>query len=439
MRHLILTTEPLPLPGLPATGAGLRAWALFRGLQSAGVGEVAVAFAADAIRGRSVDRSAWPEGVRTFERSGLAAFIADLAPDTVILQHWGLGRDLPEIAQPLAVDLAGPHLLERCLWGSRHRESDLAEKLAVLRRADHVVCSGEYQRRYFLGFLAMAGWDMANGDLCPAIAFSVDPDLAPPNDDRDGAHLVLGGFFLPWQDPSWAIETTLEIMDEAGAGHLTIIGGAHPSGDVSAGRHDALLERLKSHSRVTLRGPMAFDDYARELTRFGAALDLMPRNPERELAFPTRTVQYLAAGLPVLHNDYDELAPAIAEAQAGWALRPGDREGLARALRTILTDRDERERRADNTRRLVRERYSWDRTIEPLAAWCRNPERRPAAAAPGPAAAGPEVMNPEPESKPRRRSVAGLLMGLAVAPMALGVAGVLAISSLLRGRSKVGR
>ena len=40
---LILTTEPLPLPGMAATGAGLRAWGLAFGLRSAGMTKVTIA------------------------------------------------------------------------------------------------------------------------------------------------------------------------------------------------------------------------------------------------------------------------------------------------------------------------------------------------------------------------------------------------------------
>ena len=51
---------------------------------------------------------------------------------------------------------------------------------------------------------------------------------------------------------------------------------------------------------------------------------------------------------------------------AGWIVSPRDEEGIRAALREALTDRAELRRRADNARRLVQEKLTWDKTIDPL-------------------------------------------------------------------------
>ncbi|MDK2970456.1 MAG: hypothetical protein PWP23_211 [Candidatus Sumerlaeota bacterium] len=376
MKLLVLTTEPVPLPGLPATGAGLRAWGLTFGLRAAGYADTVLAFAADSVRGRDLPPSPVP-GVMTFERSRLKEFIAEQQPDAVILQHWGLGKWLPELTCPLAIDLAGPHLLERRLWGSTNPEEDLREKVQTLARADYVVCSGEFQRHYFLPFLFQAGFDAAD-HLCPVIPFSVSPDIPTrPHAERNAADFLYAGFFLPWQDPAKTLEWTLETLAKRDKGRLVVVGGPHPGGDVSGGKYDALLEMLDEHERVERRGPMAFDEYlVSTLLQCGVAVDLLPRNPERELAFPTRTVVYMWAGLPVIHNDYDELAEPIRRAKAGWTLDPGDKRGLQRTIERLAGHSEDVERRSQNAQDLVRARYTWDKTIEPLARWCENPAPR---------------------------------------------------------------
>lgn len=373
MKILILTTEPLPLPGLPTTGAGLRAWGLLFGLRASGFPDTEIAFAADSVRGTDVDTSVVP-GVALFERDELPAFLEERQPDALVLQHWGLARHLPATIPPLAIDLAGPHLLERQLWGSKDPGADRREKLAALRRADFTVCSGDFQRRYFLPFLLEAGFD-PRGELAPVIPFSVSPDI-PKGTGRDPQRLLHVGYFLPWQDPSAALSTTLDVIEKRGEGTLVIVGGPHPAGDVSGGRYGELVARLKENPHVQMHGVMPFDRLLPLLLGCGAAIDLMPRNAERELAYPTRTVTALWAGLPVLHNDYDELAAPIRKARAGWTLDAADTEKLERTVERILSRPAETESKSQNAQAFVRKNLAWDKTITPLATWCRDPRRR---------------------------------------------------------------
>lgn len=412
-RLLILTTEPLPLPGLPATGAGLRAWGLAFGLRSAGFDDVVLAFAADAARGVEVALDLIP-GIAMFERSQLDDFIAAQKPDAVIFQHWGLWSELRRpLPCPVAMDLAGPHLLERRLWGSPDPGRDLREKLTALAAVDHTVCSGHFQRHYFLPFLVQAGHD-PRALLCPVIPFSLSPDLPDPSPERERDTFLFGGMFLPWQDPEGTLRTLVEAMEERKRGRLVFVGGPHPAGDVSGGRFDRLMEFLEGSGRVEIHRTMPFDQYLGALRRCSLAIDLMPRNAERELAFPTRTVGYLWAGLPVIHNDYDELAEPIARARAGWTLDPADGEGLRRLLNRILTHKEDVERRSEKARELVTQHYTWDRTIGPLAEWCRDPKPRADKRDPIVAVAA----TPEKPAAPRRRRREGPIRYAPPTPMA---------------------
>lgn len=372
---LVLTTEPLPLPGLPTTGAGLRAWSLGFGLRGKGGAEVVMGFAADSVRGREVPVGSVP-GVETFERGELDQFVAQHRPDAVVFQHWGLMAEMRrDPGCSVAIDLAGPHLLERRLWNSPDPEADLREKIKALARADFVTCSGTFQRHYFLPFLIQAGHN-PRSTLCPVIPFSLSPGLPEPAEDRECDTFVFSGMFLPWQDPETTLRTLVSTLEEKGKGKLLFIGGPHPSGDVSQGRFDKLQEFLEGHPQVEMAGVMAFDDLLARLRRCGAAVDLMPSNAERELAFPTRTVTFLWAGLPVLHNNYDELAEPIDRAKAGWTFDPGDMAGFTRVVSRLLSHHEDVRRRSENARELVRKHYTWDKTIEPLAAWCADPRPR---------------------------------------------------------------
>ncbi|HUT25474.1 MAG TPA: hypothetical protein VM492_14105, partial [Sumerlaeia bacterium] len=150
MRILVVTTEPVPLPGFSTTGAGLRAWGLAEGLRGRGF-DVEVAMPMDAVANVSADQRKRVESF-LFERKRLTEHVRARNPDVLVMQHWGLMDRLGDVACPLAIDLAGPHLLERAFWGSPSPERDLAEKLDALARADFLTCSGRFQRHYFLAF-----------------------------------------------------------------------------------------------------------------------------------------------------------------------------------------------------------------------------------------------------------------------------------------------
>ena len=64
----------------------------------------------------------------------------------------------------------------------------------------------------------------------------------------------------------------------------------------------------------------------------------MSWNLERELAFTTRTIEYLWAGLPVIYNNFSEISEYIKKYNAGWCIDPEDPNELAAILNEILAD-----------------------------------------------------------------------------------------------------
>ena len=379
MKVAVLTTEPLPLPGCATTGAGLRAWGLAAGLLARGFD---VVIGSPAATGEG--HPAAPGQPRAVEmpRGEIGQFLQREQPDIVVLQHWGLAADVPELSIPLVIDLAGPHLLERIFWGSDDPARDRREKIAALRRADFVVCSGEYQRRYFLPFLMEAGHDLRAKNVLPVIPFSVPPlpeasgkDATPSPASPNEPTFVYGGAFLAWQDPARALTWLLEEMDAANTGRLLFVGGAHPVIDASGGRFLALDAMLRSHPRVERRGFLPFEELTATYRAATVAVDLMTRNSERELAFTTRTMVYLWCGLPVIHDNYSEVGEIIDKNNCGWTLSPEDEDGFRRVVREILNGQAPLAKlRAQALE--VAARYNWEDTITPLADYCVDPVMR---------------------------------------------------------------
>jgi glycosyltransferase involved in cell wall biosynthesis len=139
---------------------------------------------------------------------------------------------------------------------------------------------------------------------------------------------------------------------------------------------DILEGQIKSSPYVVARGMIPHDELVAEYTHAHVAMDLMKRNPERELAFTTRTVEYLWCGLPVIYNDYAELSDYIREYDAGWLVDPENALAIDKVLSEIFEYPEQVARRSLNAQRLVREKLTWDRTIGVLDHFVRYPRVR---------------------------------------------------------------
>ncbi len=371
-RILVISGDILPFPGCPTTGAGLRAWGLAKGLESRGH-DVILAMP----QSMTENMSPVPEELAPFlyTPEGLPRFIARHRPDVIVLQHWRLAEYFREQTDtPVAIDFHGPLLLEVQFQGNPAVERLRRDKIRALHHADFFTCAGEKQRYYFFPWLMLAGCDLRE-DLIHAIPVSLSPELPEHRSDGD-VSFVYGGVFLPWQDPVLSLRTLITSLETHQRGMLKFFGGKHPVVAFPTGKFDELRVELQQSSRVRMQPMIPRDQLIQEYCRSHVAIDLMQRNAERELAFTTRTVEYLWCGLPVIYNNYAELSGYIAEYQSGWTLDPNDVSGLRNILEEMLDSPTMLEERSRNAQRLVRERLTWDRTIAPLDAFCRNPYKR---------------------------------------------------------------
>ena len=387
-RVLVISSDILPLPGFPTTGAGLRSWGIGKGLEARGH-EVLLSFPAAYLdKGWEV-----PKDVAEFawRRGGVSEVLEKAKPDVVVFSHWPsvqIGQK-PDI--PTVLDFHGPHMLEREFQGYATRATNAPAKVSAIRKADFFICAGEKQRLYFLSWLLAAGMELTDQSIA-SVLVSLSPELPTHVWSDDGPTFVYGGMFAPWQDPSAGLRGLIHSMESNGRGALKFFGDKHPLHDIgNLDRFETLVKELESSPRVQAMGLVTHDELIEEYRHAHVALDLMARNLERELAFTTRTVEYMWCGLPVIYQDYAELSGLIREYQAGWVVNPADEVQIHEAIEEALSQPGEVRRRGENAQRLVRECLTWDKTIEPLDAFCRNPWQREPVAMP---------MWPEPPGQP---------------------------------------
>ena len=369
-RILIFCQDIPPTWGHPTAGGGVRCWGLASGLENQGH-EVLISVPRPNIRVPGAPK----ESVELSHSPGeLLPVVHDVDPDIVLTIQWSLASHLEDLEVPLVIDLYGPLLIENLYYSSVHWESLVARKMRALYHGDFFLCGSQRQLAYFLPWLLQTGLTLDD------VPIAVSPLTMPPHgkvSNRPGEepHFVAAGIFWPWQNPSSALLSLLETLDELGRGKLTIVGGPHPQWKqgVFPGKAPEWPEELLRHPRVRHRELMAWDELAELLSTAHYGVDLSLPNVERFLAAPTRVYHYLWSGLPVLLSEYLELAPVITSAGAGWAVDPTNHVSVVEAVHNAV---DSLPSWNSMSRKAIPLVSDWNNEPKQLFEFCSHPKKR---------------------------------------------------------------
>lgn len=258
-----------------------------------------------------------------------------------------------------------------------------------MERADFFLCASDRQRLFFLGQLA------ALGRVNPA-NYADDPDLTglisvvpfglsrvPPVHERDVLKgrrdgiapddklLLWSGGLYNWFDPKTLIFAVSLLSARHDNVRLFFQGTKHP--------HPGVPEMaIVSESRALAASLGALDtsvffndswvDYADRqnyLTEADVGVSTHRSHIETTMSFRTRILDYLWAELPMVVTEGDVFAELIAQEGLGIAVPADSPQLLAAALeRALFDDEFIAECRANIAR--VRERFYWDRVLQPL-------------------------------------------------------------------------
>jgi GT2 family glycosyltransferase/glycosyltransferase involved in cell wall biosynthesis len=267
----------------------------------------------------------------------------------------------------------------------------------LLGLGDFFLCASEEQRAYWLGALTGAGRLSPEAyaddrtlrrliDLAPFGLSSEPPRHTQqrlkgvhPGIGQDDIVLLWGGGIWEWFDPLTLLRAMEAVGQERQDVRLFFLGRGHPNTrDVPEmlmyERTVALAEELGIRGKTVF-----FNDswvpYAERqdyLLEADIGVSTHYESVETLFAFRTRLLDYLWAGLPMIVSSGDTLSELVAEHGLGATVAPGDVEGLAAAILKLAAEPDRRERRAAAMAG-VRERFTWERTLEPLVNFCRAP------------------------------------------------------------------
>jgi glycosyltransferase involved in cell wall biosynthesis len=140
----------------------------------------------------------------------------------------------------------------------------------------------------------------------------------------------------------------------------------------SEARASAEQEGLLGKHVFFIEDWIAYQDRGAYLLEADIGISTHRDHAESTLAFRTRFLDYLWAGLPVLCSSGDALGDLAAARSFGIAVPPGDVVGLACAMTSLAGDRSQLQRMASAARATAKE-YVWERTLSPLVEFIRDP------------------------------------------------------------------
>ena len=369
---LIFTVDMIPVPDCKTSGGGLRAWTLGQALAEKGH-DVIYSVPKKQLEGRKSHKEL---NEYAFDPLHLSRVIRKVVPDIILFEQWGLVTYLDETNIPVAIDLHGSLILENHFRHHWPLHSNVANKIKAFAKADFLLCTGERQKHYFLPWSMLSGIPFDEKRIA-VIPVSLSPDLPEKHQSLE-PKFVFGGGLWPWIDPFPCLHIVAEELKASKKGIMKLFTQKPETCNVLPGDDCSEitamdLSKLQDNDRVLINKFIPYEKMITEYADASAAVDLYQWNPERELAFSNRTVDYLWCGVPVIHAHYSEISPYIEEYQAGWSLDPNDVDGIRQAVSEILSNSPKVNTYAANAQKLVQDHFVWNKTIDPLDDFVSNP------------------------------------------------------------------
>lgn len=326
--------------------------------------------------------------------------------DVVILHCYLLHRlpFLRDSGKPIVVDVYDPFTFEniehrRHLLGQDQLKAgaaDLAILNNALRSGDFYVCANERQRDFWLGMLLANGRvnpftygnDRTLRRLVDVVPFGISS--TPPQATRralKGIHpkigaddklLLWGGGLWDWFDPITLVKAVARVCNRRSDVKLFFMAKQHIDPAVvpamrTATRAMEMSRQLGlSDEHIFFGDWVPYRDRANYLLEADIGVSLHLDGVETRLAFRTRLMDCIWAGLPILATGGDSLSEVVAAEGLGRIVPPGDADAVAEAILSMLAEEGLRSRLAPDFAR-VAGRFTWEEVTKPLVRYLLDP------------------------------------------------------------------
>jgi glycosyltransferase involved in cell wall biosynthesis len=313
--------------------------------------------------------------------------------------------EFPQLATlniPLVVDGYDPLLVE---WLALHAESEVMDEAILWQHrmhqlhgqynvGDFYICASERQRDWWLGLLEAHGrinpWtftqDPSLRRLIDTVPYGL-PDAAPvatravmrglwPGIGAEDKVIVWGGGLWLWLDPLTAIHAVAKIWSQRQDVRLVFPGTRHPNPMLyGISSHNEAAKSLATElglldKAIFFGDWVPYEDWGNVLLESDVALSLHFDTVETRLAFRSRVLEYVWAGVPCVVTKGDATSDLIAQYQLGTVVDYQDEDSVATAILAVLESDVESQKDAFAQARLA---LKWEAVSLPLIDFCRNP------------------------------------------------------------------
>lgn len=265
--------------------------------------------------------------------------------------------------------------------------------------SDFFICASERQRYWWLGQLEVAGRinpltyraDKSLRNLVDVVPYGLPEEPARhtkqvikgiwPGIAADDFLLLWGGGLWPWLDPLTAVRAVARLHAEHPRLKLIFPGTIHPNPEIGRNmpvRNSEIYtfaeEEGLLNKTIFFGKWIPYDDWVNVLLESDAALSLHHDTAETQLAFRSRMLEYIWAGVPTIATRGDATSRLIRKYELGEIVGYEDVEGVVQAIRNIVGNGP-----ASYQAGLAaaRQELSWERAARPLIQFCQNPRRAP--------------------------------------------------------------
>lgn len=349
--------------------------------------------------------------VLSYGRGGYASLLDSVQwADVVVVYGYLLYRfrQLPASGKPLVVDIYDVFFLENLHHHRRASPADqnrtAVQDLALvnyeLRVGDFYVCASERQRDYWLGMLAANGRlnpttygeDRTFRSLIDVVPFGL-PSTPPekgsavlkgvhPGIGADDKVVIWGGGMWDWFDPATAVRAIAKVCERRTDVKLFFMAKQHldsatvPEMAVAKEASDLSRELGLLDRHVFFGDWVPYEQRGDYLLEADIGLSLHVDGAESHLAFRTRLLDYIWAGLPVVATGGDVLGDQIGAQGLGYTVPAGNVDEVARAILALLEEGDARANRREAFARFAAT-LTWERAAEPLLRFLEKPSFAP--------------------------------------------------------------
>lgn len=325
----------------------------------------------------------------------------------VVIFPSDLASEFPQLAQSdacLVMDGYDPQLAEWLSLTSHldvgvamtHWQQRAAHFKDQFATGDFFLCASERQRFWWLGLLESAGrlnpltyrQDASFRKLLDVVPMGV-PAKPPirtkpiikgiwPGIGENDTLLLWGGGLWTWLDPLTAIRAVTKASKAHPRLRLAFPGTRRPNTalagiptqETAARQLAEELGVLNTH--VFFGEWVAYEDWGSVLLESDLALMLHHDTIETQLAFRTRALDCIWAGLPVVATEGEAMSEWMAARGLGCVAKANDAAGVASAIQHMLAQPEGEMAGAFDEARKV---FSWQNVAKPLIQFCLNPQR----------------------------------------------------------------